>query len=86
MKEAIMFSYPDQVQAYEVEEVFENKPTIRFREKGKIRGENLYTARGQTEAGRFLVVFFIHKENQSALVISGREMTKREIQSYGHQK
>ena len=75
-----------QVNAYEVEEIFDNRPLIRFREKGRVQGENLYTARGQTEAGRFMMVLFIHKKSSEALVISAREMTKREIQSYAKSK
>lgn len=75
-----------QVQAYEVEEVFDNKPLIRFREKGRVQGEDLYTARGQTEAGRYLMALFIHKKSSEALVISARDMTKRELQRYGKNK
>ena len=48
-----------------------------------IEGENLYTALGQTEDGRYLIVFFIHKATNEALVISAREMTKKERRSYG---
>jgi uncharacterized DUF497 family protein len=67
----------------EVEEVFNHSPRYRFIESGDIEGEDLYTALGQTEAGRYPIVFFIHKITNEALVISAREMTKRERRSYG---
>jgi hypothetical protein len=61
-----------------------NRPLIRFREKGKVRGEHVYTARGQTNAGRYLVAFFIYKPpTHTALVISARDMNSTERRSYG---
>lgn len=72
------------LQAYEVYELFGNEPRIRFREKGKVRGEDVYTARGQTNAGRYLAVFFIYKpSSHTALVISARDMNSTERRSYG---
>ena len=41
----------------EVEEVFANAPRFKFQEKGNVSGENLYTAYGRTDAGRYLSVF-----------------------------
>lgn len=41
--------------------------------KGDVPGENLYRAVGQTDAGRYLIVFFILKQGGRALVISARE-------------
>jgi len=41
--------YPD-----EVEEVFANQPAIRRIQKGRVSGENLYRAMGQTSNGRYL--------------------------------
>lgn len=58
----------------EVREVLGKKPHFRFSEKGHRRGENVYAAFGQTEAGRYLVVYFVHKRDGRALVISAREM------------
>ena len=40
----------------EPDEVFDNKPKIRFVEKGERKGENVYWALGQTDAGRYLSV------------------------------
>jgi len=70
------------VQDYEVEEVVNNHPRIKFVSKGKVRGEDLYAASGQTEAGRYLIVFFLKKKNGQALVISARDMDAKERKSY----
>jgi uncharacterized DUF497 family protein len=67
----------------EIVEVFDNRPRFGFVEKGDCPGENLYTAFGQTAAGRYLSVLFIYKQDQQALIISAHEMTKRERQKYG---
>lgn len=70
--------YPD-----EVEEIFANQPLIRKIEKGRVSGENLYRALGQTASGRYLVVIFVYKPaTRSALVISARDMDYKERKSY----
>jgi uncharacterized protein len=66
----------------EAEEVFSNSPQYRFIERGDIEGENLYTAMGQTDAGRYLIIYFVYKPTAEALVISAREMTKKEKRLY----
>lgn len=66
----------------EVEEVFELNPVFRRGPRGKRKGENLYKAYGQTEAGRYLFVVFIYKLNRRALILSARDMTDRERQLY----
>lgn len=66
----------------EVEEVFRHAPRFRFIERGDIQGQNLYTAMGQTEAGRYLIAYFIYKPTGDALMVSAREMTKKERKSY----
>lgn len=71
------------VTRFEVEEVFLNKPLFKFIEKGRVKKENLYSARGQTKAGRYLVVFFIYKKTKEALIISSRDMDRKERISYG---
>lgn len=53
----------------EVEEVFNNKPQIRFVEKGKRPDENVYMAAGQTDGGRYLAVLFIHKVEDDVLIL-----------------
>lgn len=72
--------------AEEVEEVLFDNPQIYFVEKGHRKGENLYAAYGQTEAGRYLTVFFILKHNTHALIISARDMDKKERKHYGKRK
>ena len=67
----------------EVEEIFHAGPRYRFLEKGHVQDENLYAATGQTEAGRYLISFFIHKPDGRALVISARTMDKAEKKRYG---
>jgi len=67
----------------EVREVFDNGPALRFVEKGHRLGENMYSALGQTDAGRYLVVFFIHKRDGQALILSARDMTASERRVYG---
>lgn len=66
----------------EVEEIFDNKPRYRFVELGDVEGENLYAALGRSEAGRYLIVYFIRKMTGDALPISARDMKKRERKSY----
>lgn len=62
----------------EVEEVLFSEPHIRMAEKGRVKDENLYVAYGQTAAGRYLIIFFIHKHRTAALPISARDMTLSE--------
>jgi uncharacterized DUF497 family protein len=67
----------------EVEQVFVNNPQYRFLEKGKIEDEHVYSAYGQTDAGRYVTAIFILKYKSSALVISARDMDKKERKQYG---
>lgn len=55
---------------------------FRFVEKGHRRGENVYAALGRTEAGRYLIVFFIHKPDYRILVLTARDMTDAERRRY----
>ena len=71
------------VEASEVEEVFENRPRIRFVRKGYRTGEDVYMALGRSEAGRYLAVIFVIKKNNNALILSARDMAKRERKQYG---
>jgi len=66
----------------EVEEVFERVPRYRFIEIGDVEGEDLYAALGQSDAGRYLIVYFVHKATGEALIVSAREMTRKEKKSY----
>jgi uncharacterized DUF497 family protein len=66
----------------EVEQVFDNQPSVKRMNKGHFRGEDVYRALGQTDAGRYLVVFFIFKLSREALILSARDMDHKERQSY----
>ncbi|MEK6808598.1 MAG: BrnT family toxin [Nanoarchaeota archaeon] len=70
------------VEIDEVGEVFKSSPKIRFIEEGDVEGEDMYAAMGQTRNGRYLLVFFVLKKNGSALVVSARDMTKKERRLY----
>jgi len=70
------------VSVEEVEEVFANAPQFRFAESGFTEGEDVYSALGQSEAGRYLIVFFILKPGGHALITSARDMTSSEKKLY----
>ena len=68
----------------EVREVLLDRPRIRFAEKGHREGEDVYAAFGQTFDGRYLAVFFVYKPvTRTAIIISARDMTRRERKTYG---
>ena len=64
-----------QVMPEEVEQVLFSRPHTRYAEHGRVAGEDLHVAYGRTEAGRYLIVFFLHKAQHGALPISARDMT-----------
>jgi len=66
----------------EVRDVLRISSHFRFVEKGHRQGENVYSALGQTSAGRYLIVFFVRKKTGQALPISARDMTSRERRRY----
>lgn len=63
----------------EVEEVLNSHPRLRRMMKGDVRGENMYGAFGRTRDGRRLSVFFIRKKDGGALIISARDMARKEM-------
>lgn len=69
----------------EVESVIFGEPHVLRLEKGKVKGEDVYEAFGQTTTGRYLVVFFIRK-SEAALPISARDMTHSERRYYERHK
>lgn len=71
------------VKQSEVREVLRNHPRFRFVEKGRRMGENVYSAMGQTDTGRYLIVFFIRKKEEEALILSARDMTESERRRHG---
>ena len=70
------------VQQHEVREIFASQPQFRFVEKGHRSGENVYGALGQTATGRYLIIFFIYKNDKRAFILSARNMTRAERRRY----
>jgi uncharacterized DUF497 family protein len=66
----------------EAEQVFSNTAQFRFVERGYREGEDVYSALGQSLGGRYLIVFFVYKQDRRALVVSAREMTTTERRRY----
>lgn len=71
-----------QVTQSEVEEVLAGRAQSRKMQKGKLRGEDVYRVLGRTAAGRYLVVFFIYKRTGAALILSARDMDRKERRIY----
>jgi len=67
----------------EIEEAFSGNAFVRRLEGGHVKGEDLYVALGRSAAGRYLSVLFVRKRGGRALIISARDMTKRERKDYG---
>lgn len=70
----------------EVEDALELAFRFRRLERGHYAEEDLFAAFGQSDAGRYLTVFFIYKSTNEALIISARDMTKFERRTYGRRK
>lgn len=66
----------------EVEQVFFDQPRFRFHERGRVEGQHMYTALGRSDAGRYLIVYFIFKPYRRALIVSAREMDASERKRY----
>jgi len=66
----------------EVEEALHSVRRFRFIETGDVEGEDLYAALGRTAAGRYLIVYFVHKRTGEALIVTARNMTKKEKKLY----
>jgi uncharacterized DUF497 family protein len=75
--------YKHRVETYEVEEVFGNKPKFRYVQPGDQDGEDVYLALGQTDGGRYLAVIFIYKQTKEALILSARDMARKERKQHG---
>lgn len=71
------------VNVEELNQILFDRPRVLFVEKGNREGEDVYSAYGQTEAGRYLIVFFILKAGNQALILSAREMDPNERKRYG---
>ena len=67
----------------EVEEIFGLGTMYRRGPRGKKRkGEDVYKAYAQTDAGRYLFVAFIYKLEHRALILSARDMEDDERNLY----
>ena len=66
----------------EVMDILFGQPLYRKVQKGHIPGEDVYAGLGQTRAGRYVVVFFVYKKTREALVLSAREMDRKERKQY----
>jgi len=66
----------------EVEELLSGQCKIFNKESGRVEGEHLYNALGQTKNGRYLSVFFIRKLNSKVLIVTARDMNKSERKRY----
>jgi hypothetical protein len=63
--------------------VIQDPATIfRFVENGHRRGEDVYAALGQTETGRYPIVFFVRKPDHRVLILTARDMTAAERGRY----
>ncbi len=67
---------------HEVVEALANKPYFHFVEKGHQKDEDVYSALGRTDDGRYLIVFFVYKQDKKALILSAREMSSKERKCY----
>ncbi len=67
----------------EVEEVFRNCPRLFLTQVADQYGESRYDAMGRTDAGRYVIAFFVMMPDNFAKVISAREMTAKERRRYG---
>jgi hypothetical protein len=54
-------------------------------ESGKVDGEDLYAAHGRSAEGRYLTIFFIRKLDRRALIVTARDMDRKERRKYGKQ-
>lgn len=70
------------VTAEEVDQVLFSRPLFRKVQKGHVPGENVYSAFGRTESGRYLIVFFVYKASREALVLTARDMDGSERKTY----
>jgi hypothetical protein len=66
----------------EVEEALRSVRRFRFIETGDVQGEDLYAAMGRTATGRYVIAYFVHKRTGEALIISARNMTRKEKRLY----
>ena len=76
-------AFKHKVEIHEVEEALSSQAKFRFVESGEREGEDVYLCLGKTDAGRYLAVPFIYKKTKEALILSARDMARRERRLYG---
>jgi uncharacterized protein len=76
-------SWKHGVEPEEVDQILFGQSRFRKVQKGHIPGEDVYAGLGQTESGRYLIVFFVYKQTREALILSARDMDKSEKRQYG---
>jgi uncharacterized protein len=70
------------VEPEEVDQILFGAPFFRKVQKGHVPGEDLFAALGRTDAGRYLIVFFVYKTTREALILSARDMDAKERKQY----
>lgn len=70
------------VEPGEIFEVLFDNPFYRKVQRGHVPGEDVYSAMGRTDGGRYLIVFFVYKSTQEALILSARDMDRKERRQY----
>ncbi len=68
----------------EVEQVLSGRPRVRRVARGDVAGEDVYAAMGRTAGGRYLTVFYVLKAGAKALIISARDMKRKERRQYAN--
>jgi uncharacterized DUF497 family protein len=71
------------VETHEVEEALSGEARFRFVESGEREGEDVYLCLGRNKEGRYLAVLFIYKKTKEALILSARDMARKERRLYG---
>jgi uncharacterized DUF497 family protein len=66
----------------EVDAVLTGQPHFRRVEESHRAGEHVYAALGQTDAGRYLVVFFTPTPDEHARILWARDMRRAERKLY----
>ena len=66
----------------EVIEVLGNHPRFFRKEAGVVPGEDIYAAFGRTNQDRLMSVFFVYTKDKRAIIVSARDMTKKERRNY----
>jgi len=75
-------SVKHRIEIAEAEQALQNRRRTRRVKRGHVKGEDVFLALGQTDAGRYVAVFFVYKKSHDAIVISARDMNDEERDEY----